>query len=127
MLRAFTHNFLGHAPNWYKWAVVGCLVANPLVLFVLGPVVAGWCVVAEFILTLAMALKCYPLQPGGLLAIETVAIGLTDPVSVYQEVHSALPVVLLLLFMVAGIYFLRELLLFLFSKLLVKVQSQTGL
>ena len=29
---------------------------------------AGWLLVAEFIFTLAMALKCYPLLPGGLLA-----------------------------------------------------------
>ncbi|MFR4486134.1 MAG: hypothetical protein ACLT78_01575 [Escherichia coli] len=34
------------------------------------PFVAGWLLVAEFIFTLAMALKCYPLLPGGLLAIE---------------------------------------------------------
>ena len=39
----------------------------------------------EFIFTLGMALKCYPLQPGGLLAIEAVIIGLTTPQSVYQE------------------------------------------
>jgi NhaB family Na+:H+ antiporter len=29
------------------------------------PFVAGWLLVAEFIFTLAMALKCYPLLPGG--------------------------------------------------------------
>ncbi len=34
-----------------------------------GSFVAGWLLVVEFIFTLAMALKCYPLLPGGLLAI----------------------------------------------------------
>lgn len=127
MLSAFTRNFLGHAPTWYKWAVVVCLIANPLLLLIAGPTVTGWLVVAEFIVTCAMALKCYPLQPGGLLAIETVVMGLTDPQSVYQEVSAALPVILLLVFMVAGIYFLKDLLLFAFNKLLISVRSQTAL
>jgi NhaB family Na+:H+ antiporter len=127
MLHAFTRNFLGHAPNWYKCAVIGGLIANPILLAAFGPVVAGWCVVAEFIATLAMALKCYPLQPGGLLAIETIVIGLTDAKSVYHEVDGALPIILLLVFMVAGIYFLKDLLLFSFNKLLVNVRSQTAL
>ena len=35
--------------------------------------------IREFIFCLAMALKCYPLQPCGLLAIEAVLIGLTSP------------------------------------------------
>ena len=74
--------------------------------------VAGWLLVLEFIFTLAMALKCYPLQPGGLLAIEGVLLGMTSPESVYDETMAAFPVILLLMFMVAGIYFMRELLLF---------------
>lgn len=127
MLQAFLRNFLGHAPGWYKWAVIGCLIANPILLYFFGPVFAGWCVIAEFIATLAMALKCYPLQPGGLLAIEAIVMNLTDAKSVYQEVDAALGVVLLLIFMVAGIYFLKDLLLFAFNKLLVSVRSQTAL
>lgn len=125
MWHAFVRNFLGHAPVWYKWAVVICLCANPLLLLTFGPVVTGWCIVAEFIVTLAMALKCYPLLPGGLLAIETVVIGLTDAPSVYHETSAALPMLLLLIFMVAAIYFLKDLLLFAFSKLLLGIRSQT--
>jgi len=127
MLHAFSRNFLGHAPTWYKWAVVACLIANPILLLILGPTITGWCVVAEFIVTLAMALKCYPLQPGGLLAIEAIVMGLTDATSVYHETSGALPVILSLVFMVAGIYFLKDLLLFAFNKLLLGVRSQTGL
>jgi NhaB family Na+:H+ antiporter len=33
-----------------------------------------------------MALKCYPLLPGGLLAIEAVFIGMTTPGHVREEV-----------------------------------------
>ena len=61
---AFVENFLGHSPTWYKWSIVGFLVLNPIVFFVINPWVAGWLLIGEFIFTLAMALKCYPLQPG---------------------------------------------------------------
>ena len=125
--QAFVRNFLGHAPGWYKLAIVGFLVANPLLLILAGPVVTGWALLAEFIFTLAMALRCYPLQPGGLLAVESVLIGLTTPESVYQEVVQAFPVILLLIFMVAGIYFLRDLLLFVFTRLLLRVRSSATL
>jgi NhaB family Na+:H+ antiporter len=43
---------------------------------------------------------------------------------VYTETVNALPVILLLVFMVAGIYFLRELLLFAFTKVLLGVRTQ---
>jgi NhaB family Na+:H+ antiporter len=72
-----------------------------------------------------MALKCYPLQPGGLLAIEAVAIGMTTPAGVRAEVFSQFPVILLLMFMVAGIYFMQDLLLFTFTKIVLKVRSKT--
>jgi Na+:H+ antiporter, NhaB family len=124
---AFARNFLGHAPGWYKLAVVGFLVGNPILLIMAGPAVTGWALLAEFIFTLAMALRCYPLQPGGLLAIQAVLMGLTTGEGVYREVLGAVPVILLLVFMVAGIYFLRDLLLYVFSKLLLKVRSSSAL
>jgi NhaB family Na+:H+ antiporter len=74
-----------------------------------------------------MALRCYPLQPGGLIALEAVLLGLTSPESAYQEVINALPVLLLLMFMVAGIYFLRDLLLSVFTGLLLRVRSSSAL
>ncbi|MGE0114040.1 MAG: sodium/proton antiporter NhaB [Steroidobacteraceae bacterium] len=119
---AWFRNFLGHSPGWYKLGVVACLALNPLFLIALGPVVTSWLIVAQFIGTLAMALKCYPLQPGGLLAIEAVILGLTDVRSVYNEVTGGLPVILLMVFMVSAIYFLRDLLLVLFTRLLLGVQ-----
>lgn len=81
--------------------------------------------VIEFIFTLAMALKCYPLQPGGLLAIQAVAIGMTSPHQVAEEIANNLEVLLLLVFMVAGIYFMKQLLLFVFTKLLLNIRSKT--
>jgi len=124
---AFLHNFLGHAPDWYKLTIIVFLVGNPLLLAVAGPVITGWVLLFEFIFTLMMALKCYPLQPGGLLAIEAVVLGLVTPDEIYHEVELGLPVILLLMFMVAGIYFLREMLVFTFTKLLVGVRSKTAL
>jgi len=76
---ALTRNFLGNSPIWYKQTILFFLVANPILLLTAGPVVTGWLLIFEFIFTLAMALKCYPLQPGGLIAIEAVVIGLNGP------------------------------------------------
>ncbi|MCH4294283.1 sodium/proton antiporter NhaB [Shewanella sp. 3B26] len=116
-------NFLGNSPRWYKLAILSFLAINP-VLFYLNPFVAGWVLVIQFIFTLAMALKCYPLQPGGLLAIEAVIIGMTTPSQVLHEIEANLEVLLLLVFMVAGIYFMKQLLLFAFTKMLTKVRSK---
>jgi Na+:H+ antiporter, NhaB family len=123
LAQAFAAAFLGQAPDWYKLTIVGFLVLNPVVMLVAGPTVTGWLLLGEFIFTLAMALRCYPLQPGGLLAVQAVLIGLTTPASVYEEVTNAFPVILLLIFMVAGIYFLRDLLLFVFTRLILGVRS----
>jgi NhaB family Na+:H+ antiporter len=88
---------------------------------------AGWLLVIEFIFTLAMALKCYPLQPGGLLLIEAIAIGMTTSGHVLHEIEVNLEVLLLLVFMVAGIYFMKDLLMFLFTKLVIRVKNKTVL
>ncbi|MFP6780409.1 MAG: sodium/proton antiporter NhaB [Gammaproteobacteria bacterium] len=122
--QAFSKNFLGQSPTWYKLAIIAFLILNPIFVIVTGPFVTGWILIGEFIFCLAMALKCYPLQAGGLLAIEAVVIGLTSPVSVYHETEANFPVIMLLMFMVAGIYFLKELLLFTFTKILLKVKSK---
>jgi|TARA_B100001093_G_scaffold510689_1_gene577057 NhaB family Na+:H+ antiporter len=74
-----------------------------------------------------MALKCYPLQPGGLLAIQAVALEMTSPDTILHEVEGNLEVILLLIFMVAGIYFMRDLLLFTFTKILIKIRSKVVL
>ncbi|QSA20006.1 sodium/proton antiporter, partial [Vibrio furnissii] len=121
---AFIKNFLGKAPDWYKVAIIAFLIINPIVFFFINPFVAGWLLVVEFIFTLAMALKCYPLQPGGLLAIEAIAIGMTSPAQVKHELVANIEVLLLLVFMVAGIYFMKHLLLFIFTKILLGIRSK---
>lgn len=127
MNQALWANFLGSAPNWYKQTILAFLVVNPLLLVIFGPFATGWVLVAEFIFTLAMALRCYPLQPGGLLAFEAVLFGMTSTETIRTEVFSNFPVILLLMFMVAGIYFMRELLLFVFTKLLLGVKEKEKL
>ena len=123
MAAALRGNFLGNSPNWYKLTIIGFLILNPVLVSMNG-FLAGWVLVIEFIFTLAMALKCYPLQPGGLLAIEAIVLGMATPEMVLQEVETNFPVILLLMFMVAGIYFLREMLLFAFNKILLGVRSK---
>lgn len=82
-IRIVAESFLGGAPAWFKRAIFSFLLLNPL-LFLLDPYIAGWALVLEFIFTLAMALRCYPLQPGGLLAIEASAIGMTSTDRVFE-------------------------------------------
>ncbi len=124
LARSFLDNFLGNTSEWYKRTIVLFLLVNPFILFLMGPMVAGWLLVLEFIFCLAMALKCYPLQPGGLLALEAVLLGMTSPATVYHEAETNFAVILLLIFMVAGIFFLKDLLLYIFTKLLIKVRSK---
>ena len=121
--QAFLKNFLGTSPDWYKITIITFLILNPI-LFFITPFWAGWLLVVEFIFTLGMALKCYPLQPGGLLAIEAIIIGMTKPEHIKAEVLANFEVILLLMFMVAGIYFMKQLLLFVFTKLLLNIRSK---
>ncbi len=135
--------FLGSSPKWFKAVMIGFLIFNVFSYFVLGPTVTAWLFIGEFIFTLAMALKCYPLQSGGILAIEALALGLTHPMykmdhgkvlldelgkgikgGVLLEVEQNLEVILLLVFMVAGIYFMKPLLMYIFSKVFTKIKSK---
>ncbi|WP_108802854.1 sodium/proton antiporter NhaB [Aquimarina sp. Aq107] len=116
--------FLGNSPKWFKTVMIGFLIFNVFSFFFLGKTITSWIFIAEFIFTLAMALKCYPLQSGGLLAIEILALNLTTPKNAYHEVDQNLEVVLLLVFMVAGIYFMKPLLMYIFSKVFTKIKSK---
>jgi len=122
-VQALSQNFLGNSPNWYKQTIVAFLLVNPF-LVMYDPFIAGWALVIEFIFTLAMALKCYPLQPGGLLAIQAIVMGLASAEQVLHEAEKNFEVIMLLMFMVAGIYFLKELLLVTFTKILLGVKSK---
>lgn len=124
---AFFKNFLGASASWYKATIILFLILNPILFFFVNPFIAGWVLVGEFIFTLAMALKCYPLQPGGLLALEAVIIGMTNPHHIAEEIMANFEVILLLMFMVAGIYFMKQLLLYVFTKLLVSIRSKIAL
>ena len=125
--------FLGNSPIWYKQTIVAFLIINSIALVLFnsigmnGNFIVGWMFLLEFIFTLALALKCYPLQPGGLLAIEAIVLGLTTTKGIYYEIEHNLEVILLLIFMVAGIYFMKNLMLTIFTKLLLKVKSKISL
>src|SRR6056300_1364210 len=100
MLASAYKDFLGDSPIWFKNSIlIFLLLCWPLKLMV-GTTVLGWLFIAMFILTLAMALKCYPLQSGGLVAIAILALGLTTPDTVWYEIQQNLPVLAPLIFMV---------------------------
>lgn len=117
-------NFLGNAADWYKLTIVSFLLINPVLALTVGEFITGWVIVLEFIFCLAMALKCYPLQPGGLIAIEAVIMGMTTPATVYHEAEVNFEVILLLIFMVAGIFFLKDMLLYIFTKIITRIRSK---
>ena len=110
---------------------------------------AAWAVLLEFIGTLAMAAYCYPLQPGatafigktgallrilshraallhagGLLTIQAYIMGLAPAERLAHEVEINIDILLLVTFMVACVHFLKNLLLAIFTNLLVKVESK---
>ena len=125
--------FLGDSPDWYKNTIIAFLIINPMTLLILntmglsGNFIVGWMILLEFIFTLALALKCYPLQPGGLIAIQALFLGLTNSYSLLYEIEHNLEVILLLVFMVAGIYFMKNLMLTIFTKLLLTIESKVKL
>jgi NhaB family Na+:H+ antiporter len=117
-------SFLGKSPFWYKWTLLGLLALNVVLYFTAGPLAAAWMILGEFVFTLAMALKCFPLQSGGLLALEALFLGLADTPTVYREVEHGLPVLLLVIFMVAGVHFLREMLFRIINRILLGIRSR---
>lgn len=124
VLQILASSFLGHTPRWYKITIIAFLVLNVVAYFTVGPHVTGWLILGEFIFTLTMALKCFPLLPGGLLAMQAVFLGLTDPHTVYKEIEHGLPVLLLVIFMVAGVHFLRGMLYRMISHILLGIRSR---
>ena len=123
-------SFLGSSPNWFKIIIVAFLALSYPVMIALGDnghTIVGWAFIAMFILSLAMALKCYPLQSGGLLAIGALLLGLTSPETVWHEIQQNLGVILLLVFMVSFIYFMQPLLVFIFGKILLKIENKVAL
>lgn len=108
--------------------MIAFFIINVVLYFALPDAIASkvvaWLFIAEFIFTLAMALKCYPLQSGGLLAIQVLLLNLTTPKHAYHEIEANLEVILLLVFMVAGIYFMKPLLMYIFSKVFTKIRSK---
>ncbi len=163
---AFWEIFMGTCPDWYKQAVVGALILNIFVRVAIGPAACAWCVLIEFIGTLAMATHCCthtpgvrvtpalllspalvvclcrcspltlgggcgcdsdPLQPGGLIVMEAYALKLASPHKLEHEVEMNIDILLLVTFMVACIHFLKNLLLWIFTNLMIKVESKVQL
>ena len=115
------------APDWYKVFLLGILVLNPLLYMACGPFWAGWAVLAEFLLILGFSLQCYPLFPGGLLALEVLFLKMAPVTSVMKEIHGNLDVIMLLIFMVPGIYFMKPLLTWIFMRLFAMTRNKVFL
>jgi len=127
VLNTIFKSFLGVAPVWYKACIISFLVLNPVLFAFAGPdssFILGWVVLLQFIFTLVFSIQCYPLQPGGLIAFQALLLGLTDPKHVLHEIETNLEVILLLVFMVSAIFFMKNLLMVIFTKLLQAIRSK---
>ncbi|MBP5297010.1 MAG: hypothetical protein J6Y94_06735, partial [Bacteriovoracaceae bacterium] len=113
------HGHLAELTQVKRQVVAGGLVSAKFII--------GWCILAEFILFLALSLHCYPLLPGGLLAIEAISLGLFSPTKLFMETSQNLPVILLVIFIVSAVTLLKDFLSYVFSGILVKVKSKLGL
>jgi hypothetical protein len=127
ILHALASNFMGAAPDWYKGTVVGFLLLNIPLQLVAGKKAAAWAVLLEFIFTLAMTTHCYPLHSGGLVVVEGLLLGLAPPSRLEHEVAKNIDILLLVTFMVACVHFLKNLLLWVFTNILLKLKSKVAL
>ncbi len=127
-IRRHIHNaatlFMGSSPRWYKILIAVFLTTNAAVYFSCGPFIAGWAVLLEFLLVLGMALKSYPLFPGGLLALEALCLNMTSSTSVMHEITRNIDVLMLLMFMVPAIYFMQPLLGWLFLRMFSTIRNK---
>ena len=130
MVSTLFKSFLGDAPDWYKSSIICFLILNPLLYFSLTSLgyesgfILGWLLLLQFIYTLIFSIQCYPLQPGGLLALQVLLLGLTGPYDVMHEIEDSLGVLLLLIYMVSAIFFMKDLLMVIFTKLLKAIKSK---
>jgi NhaB family Na+:H+ antiporter len=127
LAHAVAHNFLGHSPGWYKVAILVFLLLNVVLRFAISKKAAAWAVLLEFVFTLAMGTQSYPLMAGGLVVIEAFVLGLASPEKFKHEVEINTNVLLLVIFMVACIHFLKHLLLWIFINMLIKIQNKVAL
>ena len=130
MISNLYNNFLGSSANWYKNLIITFLFSNPIIYFILlntnldAGFILGWIILGQFIVTLAMALECYPLQPGGLIAIQSVILGLTTSKHVYQSCIKFKSNLVASFY--SGWYLFHErFLLFIFTKLLINVKIKS--
>ena len=61
------------------------------------------------------------------MALQALALGLTDAYHVYHEIESNLEVVLLLVFMVSAIFFMKDLLLVIFTQIIKSIKNKSTL
>ncbi|MBF0485193.1 MAG: sodium/proton antiporter [Candidatus Omnitrophica bacterium] len=119
--------FMGEAPRWYKIFIAGILLFNPLAYFTVGPFWTGWLVLIEFLFILGFSLSSYPLFPGGLVALEVFVLNMVPPILVMKEITANIDVILLLIFLVPSIFFMKPLLIWIFMRIFSCVKSKVAL
>ncbi|MBK4765063.1 MAG: sodium/proton antiporter [Pantoea sp. Brub] len=125
--RTIQEFFLGRSPVWYKLIIIIFLLVNPIIYFFIDQFFSSWILIFEFVFILAMSLKCYPLFSSGLLIFEAICMGMVDTEQIKVEIYNNFEIILLLIFMVTGIFFIKELLIFIFIRLILHINSKLKL
>ena len=122
-----TSLFMAGAPSWYKTLIAGFLIVNLPIYFIFGPFVTGWVVLTEFLIVLIFSLQSYPLFPGGLLALEALFLKMVTVEGAMKEIHANLDIIMLLIFLVPAIYFMKPLLRWIFMRIFSLSQNKVVL
>lgn len=125
--KSILHNFLGNTHLWYKVTLLCFLLLNPIIFFLSNAYICAWLLILEFIFVLSMSLQCYPLLSGGLLVIESVVIGIIKTENIKQQLDSNQEIILLLIFTITSINFIKDFLIFIFTKIIFIFNSKSFL
>ncbi len=123
-------NFLGNSSIWYKILIISFLLLNPFIYLLdrfylnTGFAIIGWTIVIESIVILMMTTQCFPFPPLSLLVCEAVAMNLINPHDVYHEIVNNLSVIMLVMFSTAAIFFHKDFLSYIFSKVIMRIKSR---
>ena len=131
IIKEIFNNFLGNSSTWYKFLIIFFLILNPLIYFLdrfyfySDFVVIGWAIVVESVIILIMTTQCFPFSPLSLLICEAVIMKLVSPHDIYLEIINNFSVIMLVMFSTTAIYFHKDFLSYVFSKIIIKIKSKT--
>lgn len=123
-LKYFKNFFLGNANEKYKYTIFLFIVTNFILSYIVSYFIIGWIILIEFIFILVTSLQCYPLLAGGIIILQSVFIGLVNIKNLENIFFEHQKIIFFAIFMMSSIKFLKKILLLIFTKILLCVNSK---